>query len=101
MQFEAIVHAPKLETGARLNVAEVDQTEETPFHSMSAGDGVRLRFGVCCPALSRATVLRRETADRAELEVDGHTWTLRRGAGGIQTPGLVSEDWFVAEPLSN
>ena len=99
MRFDVIVHAPSLRTGVRLNIAEADQVAEAAPGRLEVGSELTLRFGVCCPDVSTGTITGRETRpEAAVLAVDGETWTLLRGPGGVTDSGLVSEDWFVAGP---
>lgn len=98
MPFDAIVHAPHLRPGARLNIAAADQAEGSAPDSLAVGAAVRIKFGVCCPDLANGTIVGREAgADRVVLSVGGESFVLIRGGGGVRVPGLVSEDWFVAE----
>lgn len=98
MQFDAIVHAPTLRAGARLNIAEADQTEGDMPDRLQIGSEVRLRFGVCCPDRSRGTIVGHSVGpESVVLAIGAEAWTLlRRGDGGVSTPGLISEDWYVA-----
>jgi hypothetical protein len=98
MRFDAIVHAPTLRAGTRLNIAEADQTEGTSPDRLEVGSEVRLRFGVCCPDLSFGTVTEYTALpETVVLAIGTESWTLSRGeGGGITTPGLLSEDWYVS-----
>lgn len=98
MHFDAIVHAPTLRVGTRLNIAETDQTEGRIPDRLGVGSQVRLRFGVCCPDLSRGTVVDYAAwPESVVLAIGTEAWTLLKAdSGGISTPGLLSEDWYVA-----
>ena len=98
MRFNAIVHAPVLRAGTRLNIAEADQREDVSPHRLALGDEVALRFGVCCPDRSDGRIVAATPRpESVTLTIGDRSWTLfRNGQGGVTTPGLVSEDWFVA-----
>lgn len=106
MPFNAIVHAPALRLGARLNIAEADQTESTQPCVLTIGAEVRLRIGVCAPELVSGTVIgctaESERVDptlvdsTVDLVVGGTIWRLQRSErGGVTAPGLVSDAWYV------
>ncbi len=98
MRFEAIVHAPTLRAGARLNIAECDQSEFAPPERLEVGSELWLRFGVCCPDLSRGMIVAYgEGPESVILAIGSESWTLLKGdGGGVTEPGIVSEDWYVA-----
>lgn len=98
MTFQAIVHAPTLRSGARLNIADLEQTPTGTPRRLAAGDMMELRFGVCCPDLAQATVVSYVAEpESAVLSCEGLEVTIARpGADeGSDVPGLRSEVWFV------
>lgn len=98
MPFDALVHAPHLRPGARLNIAEADQNEGHRPAVLTVGSVIHIKFGVCCPDHARGTIVDRDAAaDRVVLSVDGACFVLVKGGAGVDVPGLVSEDWFVAD----
>jgi hypothetical protein len=99
MRFEAIVHAPSLRAGVRLNIAASDQRPHVPPISLRVGADVRLRFGVCCPDLAKGQIVQASEHPRSVvIEIGGRRWTLlRHDEGGVTTPGLISESWYVAD----
>lgn len=98
MRFDAIVHAPTLRVGARLNIAEADQSETDAPDHLEIGSEVRLRFGVCCPDRSLGIVVEHGAGpETVVLAVGAEAWILLKDdTGGVSAPGLVSEDWYVA-----
>lgn len=99
MTFQAIVHAPSLRRGARLNIADLGQSTSQRPKRLGVGDEVELRFGVCCPDLARGIVVNYDTLpESAVLEVEGTKVTIchRVGEQAVGQPGLRSESWFVA-----
>ena len=98
MTFQAIVHAPGLRHGARLNIADLDQSETRGPKRIGLGAEVELRFGVCCPDLARAIVVDyTPLPESAVIAVAGEEVTICHRAGdvGVLQPGLESETWFV------
>ena len=97
MHFDAIVHAPTLRAGTRLNIAEADQTEGDEPDRLEVGSQVWLRVGVCCPDRSCGTVIDYiEQPESVVLAIGSQSFTLLKGESGVSTPGLLSEDWYVA-----
>ena len=99
--FQAIVHAPALRPGARLCLSDLAQTPTTPPARLSAGAGVALRYGACCPDHGSGAITAIDS-DSATLHVADTRWRLHRcpAHGGVDLPGLVSEDWFVVDRAS-
>jgi hypothetical protein len=99
MSFQAIVHAPALRQGARLNIADLDQSKTLGPKRIGLGAEVELRFGVCCPDLARAIVVDyTPQPESAVIAVAGEEITIchRSADAGVSQPGLESETWFVA-----
>ena len=96
--FQAIVHAPALQPGARLCVSDLRQTATAPPAHLAAGDPVALRFGTCCPDHGQGAITDLE-GGTATLRISTVRWRLHRCPqdGGIDVPGLVAEDWFVVD----
>ncbi len=98
MTFQAIVFAPFLRKGARLCIADLEQTVTTPPKRISIKSNVNLRFGTCCPTLAAGTITDFvESAETAVLTVEGRGWNLKRcpQKSGVSIPGMISENWFV------
>jgi hypothetical protein len=102
MQFHAIVHAPCLREGARLNIAEADQRLDVAPAMLDVGSNVCLRFGVCCPDHASGRIVEAtEQPARVVMQIGERRWALtKRGDRAISDPGLVSEDWYVAEDVT-
>lgn len=99
MTFQAIVHAPVLRHGARLNIADLEQSDAQGPKRIGLGAEMALRFGVCCPDLARAIVVDyAPLPETAVIAVDGEEITIchRAGHEAVSEPGLRSESWFVA-----
>lgn len=98
MSFNVIVHAPTLRAGARLNIAQADQTVDDAPERLSVGSEIKLRFGVCCPDKAEGRIIDLSPEpETAMLAVGTQVWPLRKGTGGVATGGLVSEHWYVSE----
>lgn len=98
MQFNAIVHAPKLRPGARLNIAEADQVEGVSPNRLDVGDELTVRFSIVCPDRARGIIVAHApTPGAIVLSIGTTAWTLRKGGDGINVPGLLSESWYVAD----
>ncbi len=97
MLFDALVHAPCLRPGARLNIAEANQVEGRQPRSMEVGSEVRLKCGVVAPQKLLGTIVEAsEGARRVTMQVGAKFWILARREGReIDAPGLVSEHWIV------
>ena len=99
MTFQAIVHAPDLRAGARLNIADLEQSASQGPKRIGLGAELDLRFGVCCPDLARAVVVDYvPLPETAVIAVGTQEVTICHPAGhaGSLRPGLRSEIWFVA-----
>lgn len=98
MLFNAIVHAPELRAGVRVNIAQADQTLKDPAERLAVGADVRVRFGVCCPDKAQGTIIDLSPEpETAVLAIGTRAWPLRKGTGGVTSIGLVSEHWYVGE----
>ncbi len=97
MTYLAIVHAPALRPGARICISDLAQTTDQPPAPIAPGAEIALRFGTCCPDLVRGAIaLCDSQAEQAILRIEKADWTIRRShAGGVHTPGMVADDWFV------
>ena len=102
MAFLAIVHAPELRIGARLCISDLEQTVDQGPSPVAPGVEIDLRFGTCCPDLVYGAIgLCDTSSEEAVLRVADSDWHIRRSSkGGVRTPGLVADDWFVVEGLA-
>ena len=97
MAFLAIVHAPALRSGARLCISDLTQTADKPPTPIAPGAEIDLRFGTCCPDSKAGAIGLCDTdSEEAVLRVGNEDWHIRRArAGGVRTPGIIADDWFV------